>query len=172
MNLKAKLLLAFLMMSLLPLLSIAWIAVDNSDTALSEQAFAQLESIHDVKKTLIEGFLSERRGNMDMLIDSVISLKQAAIDKMTTVQETKKIQVEEYFQQGIHNITMLANNPNVIKAVGDFALIVDKGGNIDEKLYNFTEKVKYQDSSARKNVSWCCGSHIYQRSVEQDCPAT
>ena len=50
MKLKVKLLLAFLLMSLLPLFIIAWIAVDNSDTAMSEQAFAQLESIREVKK--------------------------------------------------------------------------------------------------------------------------
>ena len=84
-----------------------------------------------------------------MLIDSVMSLKQAAIDKMTTVQEIKKAQVEEYFQQGIHNITMLANNPNLAKAVGDFALVIDKEGNIDQSLYDFTEKVKYQDNLAQ-----------------------
>ena len=84
-----------------------------------------------------------------MLIDSVMSLKQAAIEKMTTVQEIKKAQVEEYFQQGIHNITMLANNPNLAKAIGDFALVIDKEGNIDQSLYDFTEKVKNQDSLAQ-----------------------
>lgn len=149
MKLKVKLLSAFLLMSLLPLLIIAWLAVENSDTALSEQAFAQLTSVRDVKKTLIEGFFSERRGNMDMLIDSVISLEQAAIEKMTIVQEIKKAQIEDYFQQGINNITMLAKNANLAKAVRDFALVVDENGNIDTSLYDFTEKVKYQNSLAQ-----------------------
>ncbi|GAK61461.1 hypothetical protein U27_01361 [Candidatus Vecturithrix granuli] len=149
MNLKAKLLVAFLAMSLLPLALIAWITVDHSSTALSEQAFAQLESIREIKKTLLDQFFSEWRGNMDMLIDSVVSLKNAAIDKMTIVQEMKKAQVEEYFQQGINDITTLANNTSLAKAVGDFAMVVDKEGKVDETLYEFTEKVKYQNNLAQ-----------------------
>ncbi|MDY0093168.1 MAG: methyl-accepting chemotaxis protein [Candidatus Vecturithrix sp.] len=146
MKLKAKLLVAFLAVSLPPLALIAWIAVDHSSSALTEQAFAQLESIREIKKTLIEQLFSEWRGNMDMLLDSVVSLKQAAIDKMTIVQEMKKAQIEEYFQQGITTITTLANNASLAKAVGDFAMIVHKDGKIDEMLYDSTEKIKYQDN--------------------------
>ena len=149
MNLKAKLLAAFLAMSLLPLALIAWITVEHSSTALSEQAFAQLESVREIKKTLLAQLFSEWRGNMDMLIDSVGSLKNAAIDKMTIVQEMKKAQVEEYFQQGINDITTLANNTSLAKAVGDFAMVVDKEGKVDESLYEFTEKVKYQNNLAQ-----------------------
>ncbi len=56
-KLKAKLLAAFLLVGIIPFVVIAVVATNQAGNALSKQAFAQLESMRDVKKGALERYL-------------------------------------------------------------------------------------------------------------------
>jgi len=57
MKLKAKLLVAFLCVGIIPFAILAVIALNQAGSALSKQAFAQLESMRDVKKGELQRYL-------------------------------------------------------------------------------------------------------------------
>ena len=54
MKLKAKLLTAFLCVGIIPFVILALVAVNKAGNALYKQAFAQLESVRDIKKGELE----------------------------------------------------------------------------------------------------------------------
>jgi methyl-accepting chemotaxis protein len=56
-SLKVKLLIAFLLVGIVPFSVMAVVALSNAGSALSRQAFAQMESMRDVKKGEVERYL-------------------------------------------------------------------------------------------------------------------
>ncbi|MDM8521875.1 PAS domain S-box protein [Desulfococcaceae bacterium HSG8] len=70
MKLGSKMLIAFLLISLIPFISVCVIALVKSSNALSKQAFSHLESVREVKKGQIENFWAERFGNVLVLSKS------------------------------------------------------------------------------------------------------
>ncbi|MEJ2201042.1 MAG: methyl-accepting chemotaxis protein [Desulfuromonadaceae bacterium] len=81
-KLGGKLLIAFLMIGLFPFLILGGISLRQSSQSLSEQAFNQLESIREIKKSQIEGFFSERFGDIRVL--SANDLVVAALQDFET----------------------------------------------------------------------------------------
>ncbi len=145
MKIRTKLLLAFLGMSIIPFVIIGMISLLTSRTALSNLAFAQLESLREVKKRQIEMFFDERRKNMSILMETVGIFKQAAFEKMRSVQEVKKAQVEEYFQKYRGDITVLSEDAQV-QEIGNLKVIVDGKGGVKKGLYEYLEKQYFGNS--------------------------
>ncbi len=148
-SIKMQLLLAFLTISLIPLAVIGIVAMNRSSNALTNFAFGQLESLREVKKDRILNFLDERESDTHVLLDTVSTLRQAAFDKLRTVQENKKAAVEAYFQKCIGDIQVLSENPLVLDALGAFEETIDENGIIDEDLYGFYDDLKYGDALTR-----------------------
>ncbi|MFB0981348.1 MAG: methyl-accepting chemotaxis protein [Alteromonadaceae bacterium] len=71
MNLKQKLLITFLSIALLPTMVVAITASYISSSALEKQAFSQLISVRDIKKSQVEDYFSERKGDIEILSDTV-----------------------------------------------------------------------------------------------------
>jgi methyl-accepting chemotaxis protein len=71
MNLKHKLLITFLSIALIPTMTVAIIASYISSSALEKQAFSQLIAVRDIKKSQIEDYFSERKGDIEILSDTV-----------------------------------------------------------------------------------------------------
>jgi len=67
MNLKHKLLITFLSIALIPTIAVGLIASYISSTALEEQAFSQLISVREIKKSQVEDYFSERKGDIEIL---------------------------------------------------------------------------------------------------------
>jgi len=143
MKLRTKLLTAFLSLGIIPFAIIGIISLTTSTRALSEQAFSKLEGIRELKKVQIENFFTERKANMDVLMNTVATLRQAAFEKLRTVQEIKKAQVEQYFQKCLSDMSVIAENITVTEALDDFAETFDEDGNFDKQAYLFLEKEKY-----------------------------
>jgi len=139
MKLRTKLLSAFLFMSLFPFFIIGFIALHISNSALSEQAFGKLENIREVKKSQIENFFRERKNDMNILMETVATFRQGAVEKFATAQENKKAQIEEYFQKCLSDLKVISNNSSVITALFRFGSTIDEDGNFDEGRYNYYE---------------------------------
>jgi methyl-accepting chemotaxis protein len=99
MKLKAKLILIFLAVGLLPLLTASGISIFNSEKALTASSFNQLSGVRDIKKKQIENFFAERQGDMGVLMETVGTLRTEAIAKLNAVQRNKKIAIQALAEQ-------------------------------------------------------------------------
>jgi len=71
MNLKHKLLITFLAIALIPTIAVGLIASYISSSALEQQAFSQLISVREIKKSQVEDYFSERKGDIEILAETL-----------------------------------------------------------------------------------------------------
>ncbi|CAN2039774.1 methyl-accepting chemotaxis protein [Candidatus Magnetomoraceae bacterium gMMP-15] len=123
-----KLLAAFLTVGIIPLTITGLISLQRIDSALEKQALAQLESVREIKKAQVEKFFNERRDDMDVLMETVATLKQEAFSKVAVIQSTRKSHLENYFSMLMSAIHALKDNPTTSLAINRFenAFIYEK----------------------------------------------
>ncbi|KKL28773.1 hypothetical protein LCGC14_2371800, partial [marine sediment metagenome] len=97
-SLKAKLLVLFLLVGVIPFATASIVGLWKSGDALEEQAFNQLTSVRDIKKGQIESFFNERKGDMGVLVETVNTLRDEAFKKLVAIRQIKKNQIEGYFR--------------------------------------------------------------------------
>ncbi len=142
-KMRTKLMGAFLVVSLLPLIVLGLVAQTRSTEALKEGAFSRLISVREVKKRRIEDLFSERRANMRALLETVAGFKSSAFEKFHTVQDIKRAQLKEYFDSVMGDIAAISKNAAVETALVDFTTLVDAEGNRNVDLFNFYDQVKH-----------------------------
>lgn len=133
-------------MGLLPLLLVAVITTVVNKQVLSDRAFSQLESARKIKRDQIQAYVEERRKDLDILMDTVDSLRQSAFDKLQTVQENKKAQILTYYHKTARDLEVLSKSITVTRALKDFHSVINEAGEFDSLLYNFFESEKYGDT--------------------------
>ena len=119
-KLVTKLLIAFLLVGLVPFSIIGFIAHSQSSEALSHAAFNELKAVREIKKGQIEHYFEECRSDLEVLLETVKTLKLEAMHKLETVQELKSAQIEDFFKERQHDITVLAANNTVQEALVAF----------------------------------------------------
>lgn len=119
-GLKAKLVWILLFVGIVPFAVNAYIAQDRAGKALEEKAVSQLEGIREIKKNQLLGYFQERKGDMDVLVDMVSSLRSEGFAKLVAIQATKQHQLEDYMQGVFADITVMADNETVLEAVEAF----------------------------------------------------
>lgn len=137
---QGRLLIAFLLVSMIPFAGGGLIAFFNSNAALSRLAFQQLESLLAVRQNQVEQFFNQRADDMDVLLETVSSFKQAAARKLESVQITQKAQVEGYFANAQSDIRVLSGNPTVLQALESFGSLLNSDGGLDMEMYDFVEE--------------------------------
>ncbi len=113
MKLGTRLIIFFLAVGLLPFAAIGVTAYLKSSSALSEQSFSQLEGVREIKKSQIERFFFERKGDLGVLVETVGALRNEAFAKLTAVREIKKNQIEGYFGERLGDVSVLSTNETV-----------------------------------------------------------
>ncbi|NJL59985.1 MAG: hypothetical protein HC887_10450 [Desulfobacteraceae bacterium] len=99
MKLRNKLITSFLAACIIPLSVIGLISLNSSKRSLSDQAFRQLESVRELKKTQVHNYLVERQTDMDALIQTVSDFSRAAFEKLKAAQDIRKTYIEGYFKK-------------------------------------------------------------------------
>ena len=66
-KIKPKLIAAFLLAGLVPLIIVAKISIDNSELALETEAFNRLKAVQSIKKAQIKGYIAEKMTDLQML---------------------------------------------------------------------------------------------------------
>jgi methyl-accepting chemotaxis protein len=117
---KPKLIGLFLAVGLIPLASVALFSMFRAQGALTEQAYDNLEAVHEIKKSQINSYFYERQGDIAVLTDVVDALCEEAFAKMAAVQTIKKNQVETYFDTIAGQVTTLSQDQMIIEAMSDF----------------------------------------------------
>ena len=151
-TIKQKMMMAFLGIGLLPIFIVSVIAFVVSKDALSSQVFRDLASVRDVKTAQVTNFFKERKTDLNILLETVDSLRDVAFDKLRSVQENKKALIEHRFEDLRKNVLYLSKSVLLLQALKDFGSTIDGKGNFDWILYNFFEREKYA-SSLREFVS-------------------
>ncbi|MGE0085100.1 MAG: methyl-accepting chemotaxis protein [Desulfococcaceae bacterium] len=142
-KLKTRLFAALLSLGLIPLAVISAVSWISFSKAISEQAFEKLEGIRELKKAQISSFITERKANMDILMETVATLRQEAFEKLKSVQEIKKAQMEEYFYKCLNDISVISGNVMIAEALESFAATLTEDGERDKSMYDFLEQEKY-----------------------------
>lgn len=96
MKIKHKLLIAFLSLSLLPLLLVSWMLLSNASAQLEQQAFNQLTSIKNIKKFQLEQYFNQSKADLSSV---VLSWQEMAAPSNSEVAHSK----HEYFKRFIEN---------------------------------------------------------------------
>ena len=125
MKLKHKLIITFLLIALVPLLTIGLISSYIAKNALEKQNFAQLTSVRDIKKSQITSYFDERKGDIQVLaetIQNMLSNQQISIEQQAH-------QAQNYFE-------------SFISAYGYYDLfLIDENGDV---FYTVTREADYQ----------------------------
>ena len=149
MNIRNKFLIWFMSISLVPIFLVAVIAMAINKKTLTDRAFSQLENVREVKAQQIKSYMEGRKTDLGILMDTVDSLRQAAFNKLRTVQENKKAQIITLFHKIAKDLEVLSKSVVVTRALKDFQSVLDSQGAFDTLLYNFFETEKYGDTLAK-----------------------
>ncbi len=112
-RMRPKLIGLMLLVSLAPLVLVAWWSSQLATEALMEQASRQLESVREIKRTQLERFFEESEDAMTVLVDTVQVLQEAAYEKLANVQANKKARVETLFDKMRGDIRSLTKSKDV-----------------------------------------------------------
>ena len=73
-------------------------------------------------------------------LESSNVISSQAFEKLKTVQEVKKAQVEEYFKKCHGDINILSKNPTISDAITWFKMSFNEDGDIKEKAYDLSSE--------------------------------
>jgi methyl-accepting chemotaxis protein len=127
-KMKPKLMGLFLLVGLIPLIIGTWWAVQIASHALVTNSTNQLESVRSIKKRKIELYFSERKGDLDVLIETVSTLRNESMSKLDALATIKGIQVERFFNERQANVASLAADPTVLLAMRELSAVFSDGG--------------------------------------------
>ena len=120
-KMQPKLIGLMLAVSLLPLIFVAvWTSISTRN-ALLEQSYSQLMSMREVKRAQLERFFNEREGDMGVLVETVGTLRQESLNKLTALRESKKQTVLRYLQTLKSQMQTFSENQMTVDAMADFA---------------------------------------------------
>jgi len=151
MNLKAKLMILFLLIGLVPFTAISIISLVKSGSALRQQAYGQLIGMKKIKKSQIERFFQERQGDLSVLIDTVKTLRQEAASKLESVQSNKKTAIEILTGQWFRDIQAQQDRSLVSRGLNTFTQALATGKQsqeyhiISEEIDEFVKLNGYDD---------------------------
>jgi methyl-accepting chemotaxis protein len=115
-----KILLIFVAMSVVSIAVLAVFAITTSTSALRESSFNQLTVVREIKKTQIESFFAERRGDMGVLLETVETLRDGAFHKMEIAQSLKKSRLDNYMETIKSQLHVLKDDPYIQNALVEF----------------------------------------------------
>jgi len=127
-KLQNKLLLSFLLLSLVPLLINNIISITRTSAAMEHMAFNQLESVRSIKKTQIESFFAERNGDIGVLTDLVETWMTDTMVSLEAVHSLKQSQLLDYVSQTQATLNVLAHTQGIALATTQFSDAFRNGG--------------------------------------------
>ncbi len=146
MNLSAKLVIVFLAVGVIPFAVIGVASLRESSNAVTRQAFGQLESMREVKKSQLENYFQQRKNEMSAMMETVASLEDAAAKKLDAVQELKTAQVQQYIKDRVVDIEALVTDMNVIEGVQKLTTAVDaEEGKVNTPIWKYMVEKHVQD---------------------------
>ncbi len=179
-----KLITAFLLIGILPLLISSYISSSHSSQALTTARFNQLSGVREIKKSQIESFFHERKGDMEVLLETVETLRQEAFAKLEAQHDLKSEMLKKYFDNAILNLEVFSRSKDVT-SLNDSLLLFHRTSYVkdneafktDTDAYkqlwkNYGERVtQFQKETGYYDVFMICAEHghvMYSAAREAD----
>ena len=156
MKMKPKLIFLFLFAGFISLVPVSLWSGLKAWESLMESAYAQLESIRELKKKQIEKFFAERRGDTEVLVEIVGVLRQEGFQKLEVAQKIKKERIRDYFENMRAELRVLRDDPYVIQAMLEFNEVFEAGGDrvMTSEWKSLAEKYNSRMKNIMKDNGW------------------
>ncbi|MBF0380458.1 MAG: methyl-accepting chemotaxis protein [Magnetococcales bacterium] len=160
-HMRPKLIGLFLLVGLLPLATVGWFSSIKSSEALMEASFNELKSMRMVKKSQIESYFTERKGDMGVLMETVKTLRHEAMEKLIAIRTIKHKQIDDYLATINNELQLLSENHMMIDGLTEFETGWDKlGVNVTshlQRMYisenpNPSDKKYLLNANQQKNI--------------------
>jgi len=122
-----KLITAFLLIGILPLLISSFISSRNASDALTGASFNQLSGIREIKKAQIEGFFHKSESDMHVMMETVNTLQDEAFHKLMAIQHNKKQAVLALAKQWQTDIAAQQSRSICTKAMSHYKDFLNTG---------------------------------------------
>ena len=119
-KLSTRLLLTFLLVGLAPFLTLGAISWTSSQSSLKAEAEARLSSLRDVKKGHVDDLMSRAYVDLSMLRESVAAYRSQAIDKLSSIRDSRANAFSEYVKSIHSQIRNLAVDGSTVQAMEAF----------------------------------------------------
>lgn len=96
----------------------------ESQTALSQAIFNQLESARANKKAQVESFFTERQDDIQILTNTISIFQQNAFQKLEVIRDDKKFQLEQFFRERINDISVASKTLSIVQAITKFEQVL------------------------------------------------
>lgn len=179
-----KLITAFLVIGILPLLISSFISSQNATKALTEASFKQLSGVREIKKNQIETFFKERRGDLQNLTETVNTLRREAFKQLEAQHAVKTGMLKDYFNNAILNMEIFARGKDIKTLYQQLSHYHDENDLPPDAPYNvkslayqkiwteFGENVlRFQKDTGYYDVFLICANHghvMYSAAKESD----
>ncbi|WP_019613971.1 methyl-accepting chemotaxis protein [Psychromonas ossibalaenae] len=110
-SMKVKLVGLMLLISLIPLVIIAYFSSGSASDALFKESFKQLNAMRTVKHTQLEGFFDERESDLGVLMETTSALLDSQVSKLLALQDLKISSMENLFKATEANINIAKDDP-------------------------------------------------------------
>lgn len=119
-SIRNKLLYGFLLIAVIPLVTIGVITYIVASNSLMTKARDNLQAIGRTKAAAIETFFDERRADMSVLREIVFTMQQEAFAKLEAVRKNRTIWVEDYLLNRLGDATVLSSDPTMARIIAAF----------------------------------------------------
>ncbi|MEE8413125.1 MAG: methyl-accepting chemotaxis protein [Dehalococcoidales bacterium] len=115
-SLKGKLILFFILVGLIPAVTVGVVSYTTASSSMKEEAFNKLEAVAKIKEDRVISYFDERQGDMGVLMETVATLRGEAFDKLKAIQAIKQTQINNYFGERLGDVSVLSSNEFVVEA--------------------------------------------------------
>lgn len=113
-KMKTKLISLLLFVGILCLILGGGVSMIVASRALMKKAHDELEAVSEIKKEELRVCFAERKEDMAVLLDTVAAFRDAAFEKLKTVQELKKAQIEDLFVRIQTDVVSLSKSDDIL----------------------------------------------------------
>ncbi len=131
-------------MGLLPALFILFFTINLASNSLENQSFNQLTSVKSNKESQINRYFSERKGDMNVLLNTVKTLRYNAFQSLNSTQQLKAFLLDNYLKGLKSNLIKLSLSPHSLAALQEFTKAFSKNNQIRTTDWN-----KYEQKYAK-----------------------
>ncbi len=127
MKLQTKLLISFLLIGMIPFAIMAGVSLWKSNQALSTAAYDQLTELREIKKSQVENYFSERKGDMGVLAETAGQFRLDALHNLEAIKNNKKIALELLIEQWFVDIKAQQDRSICTKGLQHFKNFLETG---------------------------------------------
>lgn len=130
-----RLIAAFLVFGILPLLVSSYISSQYANKALTEASFRQLNGVRETKKKQIEKFFEDRHNNLLVLSKTVENLRKHAFIILKDQHDLKKSMLATYFNKALLDTKLLAQGKDTSGLLAGLTRYRQKSGVAPDEPY-------------------------------------